>query len=164
MDNKKDNQKKLEDLSPFLSKLDKKEGFSVPTNYFQKLPDEILAKVQPQEVTVSKESWLDQLWSLFSPRLAMGLATIALLLVGTVFMLNKEVIQTPIASIDQLTDEAISTYIAANIEDFDEETLYEIDGLDNLNILPNEIEDAALDQYLDEYIDDIAIETLEDLL
>ncbi len=164
MKNKENSQKELEDLSPFLANLEKKEGFSVPKNYFKTLPDEILSQVQPQIETAPKTSWFDNLLLLFSPRLAIGLATIALLMIGTVVTLNKEVSQSPVAALDQLTNEAISIYIAANIEDFDDETIYGIDGLETLDVLPDDIEDAALDQYLEEYIDDIAIETLEDLL
>ena len=172
MENQDDIKKELEQLSPLLRGLKEKgTGFSVPENYFQQLPDQILEQLKPstQERVTARPIWLENfqqfMLSLFQPRFALALASVLILVVAIIFInpgSNEEVAM----SID-LTEEEISAYIADNIEEFNIDMLIEGGEIDLGVISPTNTlsnpEEEDLDEYLDEIIDDLDLEELEDM-
>lgn len=173
MNRKKEIRDELQELSPFLSSMKEKEQpFTVPKDYFKQLPDEILAKVQPEKM-MQKEtqvSWLDrfvaELQWLLQPRPALALATVAILIMAGIFFFNNS---TPAVSDVQwadISEEEINAYVASNIEEFETDLLWQHSSLDADDELSTELEfdDEELDVIIDEIIDDLPLEDIEELL
>ncbi|HFA51269.1 MAG TPA: hypothetical protein ENJ95_19830 [Bacteroidetes bacterium] len=172
MKNKNGLKDELRAISPLLSRLKEgKEGYQVPNDYFKSLPDEVWQKVAPEqaeavEPTYSRQSRLTTfLQNFFRPKYALALASVALLLVAGFYFMNNENAATlpPAVALEEISDEALDTYINDNIEDFDEALLEEqlagkiggpLPGLDLENS----------EGYYDEIIDELDIEDIEDLL
>ncbi|MEL6864366.1 MAG: hypothetical protein AAFP19_08105 [Bacteroidota bacterium] len=173
MNKQEDSRKELEEISPFLANLKKEQPFKVTKNYFEQLPDQVLDRVQ----TTQKEAqapagpnWLDQLAQslalLLQPRYALSLATVALVIVATVFMLRSAdpSMSTVVAEEKgELSEEVIQDYIAANIEDFEADLLWEMSQGEALSDF-DELEGEDLAPYIDEIIDDLDDSDLEELL
>ena len=163
----------LEQLSPLLAKMKEEDpGFRVPENYFQQLPDEIMARMEQeksQEASPSiQASWWDQflhsLQFLLQPRYAMALAAILLLIVAGIWWLRPtETVYTGDIAWNKVSSEEITNYIANNIQDFEAELLFKATpGLDQQSILHGtDIDNATLDNYLEDIIDDLEVEDLE---
>lgn len=175
MSEKEKIKKELDDLSPLLSKLkqDSDNPFGVPNHYFESLQDEVLRQVSVEQVDVQVvepgPSWLDrlveQLQWLFQPRYAMAMATVAILIVAGIFFFRGET-SSPGLALQDLSEEDITDYISSNIEDFEVDLLVEAmgDEIDPALLPKPDLEDAELEEYLDEIIDEIDLEELEDLL
>lgn len=167
MKRKSNTQKELEELSPFLAKMKQKENYTVPANYFDNLADKVLNQVEPIQTTaketVAKRSWFDDLiisiQALFQPTYALRLASVAILLAAGIWFFQKDS-----ATSDFPSDEAIAAYIVDNIDDFEEELLAESWNEPEGDLLFENIDDSALDQYMDSVIDEVNLEELEDLL
>ena len=167
--NKKEIQEELEALAPSFSKLKKEEVFKVPENYFNSLPDQIFNELNlTEEVVVKKQPlwWIklmDSLMILMQPRIAIGLATLALLFVSMFYLTsdNGGGISNP--SIVELSSTEVEEYIIANIDDFDDDLLFEIALKSELSE-NDDFEDQALDNYLDEIIDEMDDNSLEEFL
>ena len=156
----------LKELSPFLAKMKREDAFKVPKNYFDSLPDKVLEQVQPQPATqqTPQISWFDRLIDSFAvllqPRYAVGLATVAVLLVAGVFYMQK-----PVAP-EITPDNSLAQYISDNIDEFDAEMIYELSIADRTsgeNIPDNSTTDPT-DIYIDEIIDGLDDSDLEKLL
>jgi len=167
--NKKEIQAELEALAPSLSKMEKEEVFKVPENYFDNLPDQILKELALGEEPVLVEKhprwWtqlMDNLMMLMQPRIAVGLASLALLLTSAFYLMdnNGGVIYSPHTELSSLEAE---NYVLENIDDFEDDLLYEI-ALESDLVENNNLEDQELDNYLDEIIDEMDDETLEEFL
>lgn len=166
--NKKEIQDELDALAPSLSKMKKEEVFKVPEHYFSNLSEQVLKELdlETEEVVVKKQPYwwrqlMDNLMALMQPRIAIGLATLALLLVSVFYLTNSGVeMQT---SLVELSSEEAGDYILEHIDDFEDDLLYEIaletDLLENDNL-----ENQELDNYLDEIIDEMDDSTLEEFL
>jgi len=165
MKNKKEIQEELEALAPSFSKMKKEEGFQVPENYFNNLPDQILGELDlnKEEVSVGEQSswWTpiaESLMVLFQPRMAIAFATL-LLLVASVFYLKNQGSSEALPFVE-LTSKEAEIYVLENIDEFEDELLYDL-------VLQTEsltTEDQELNNYLEEIIDEIDDETLEELL
>ena len=150
----------LESLSPFLAKMKEQEdGFEVPKNYFQSLPNQVFEKLgtEPSPLKIEQKSasgfWVNPLRFLFQPKYAFALASVALLLIASVFWINNTPEEGLLAN---LSDEEIESYIFNNIDEFDSELWMENDlGFDDLD-LSNEEEE----EYLDDLIEDMDVEDL----
>jgi len=167
-----DVRKELEDLSPRLLRLKEQgRGLKVPEDYFQRLQEEVLEKVQQKPQTVAPPSWSSDWWKawqfLFQPRWALSLATVAILLtVGGVWFFQQESktsssLSTELAKVDR---ETLNTYIQANLHDFDTETLMEFAASQEGGSHFEDLTPEELDDYLDEVIQDMDAETLKELL
>ncbi len=165
MKKKDEIREELNELSPLLARMKKENSFKVPRNYFESLPDKVMEQVcpQPQTQQAPQIGWLDRLLEnlavLLQPRYAVGLATIAILIVAGVFYLQKPGVDQPGGF-----DSPLAQYISDNIDEFDAEMIYELtaSGL-NGNDTFDETTDPS-DEYLDEYIDELDDSDLEELL
>lgn len=185
-------QAELDEMSPWLSKLKKTntgDGFEVPTHYFEQLTDKILAQTKTEQVVqtapkpVAMPWWKTlsmQLEWLFTPRMAYGFASVAILVAA--FFWLRPTAQAPIVADVQttkvVTQEAITSdeaeaYIQSNIDDFDEHTILSVHAADVVekDAMPKkqpkaQLEDKDLDLYLNKIIKDenLSDKELEDLL
>lgn len=57
MNRKEDIRKELEEIAPFLAKLDNKMAFKVPKGYFEELPDNVLETVSPLAALKQKQAF-----------------------------------------------------------------------------------------------------------
>jgi len=170
---KKEIEEELEKLAPSLSKLKKEEHFEVPKDYFQQLPDQIfkqldLGKNHSAVEVAPRRSWLDDLTErlsfLFQPRVGIAFGAV-LILLASIFLLNQNTAEVGVDSpnIASLTTDEMEQYLSDNIDEFEEETFYDL--ADEIAIVElEEVNEEELDDYLDEIIDDIDESELEDLL
>jgi hypothetical protein len=135
----------LEKLSPFLSKFkkDKKNGFSMPANYFERFEDRLMNRIYEEEAleattspdTGSASSPTIRFWSfvrlLFIPQYAAGFSIGIVVIVFGLYFFNNGVqtVDQPIllAQVleEELTLEETKDYIINNIDDFATEDIVE---------------------------------------
>ncbi len=173
MKNREEIQKELQELSPFLAKLKAQEQQpEVPENYFHTLPNQIWEqiKLEPASQRVAKqlsiwERFLTGLQILLQPRVAVSLATFAVLITASIFLLQPKM-DAPMAISGDLTAEDITDYIQDNLHEFDTELL--IQATANLPediLLPNdEFSEEEIDKAMDEILDDLDERTLQEML
>lgn len=173
---------------PFLRKIKEQpgEGFQVPKNYFQHLPDEVLRKAkQPAFAPAPQPTWVERLEQfaagLFQPRFALAFASVLALVVAGIYFFGKnegEALQ-PTASVQlaEISDEELFAYVSENIHEFDRDLVVSTAGPDLPDAKPKTKEKPSLpktaapkpeveemEQYIDEVIDEIDVEDLEELL
>ena len=172
----------LEGLSPLLAKMkeDKQQPFRVPAGYFQSLPDDVLRRIRAEEGLVREKApeirtaWRERLGKAFQaflqPRYAIALASVVVLVAAGwyLFWPAGPAMAEPSATLASLSQEEITEYITNNIESFDiglmvEAAMASEEDVRNIEVMPN-IGDKELNEYLDEYIDEISLEDLEKLL
>lgn len=167
-----DIRRELEELSPRLLQMKEQgEAFKVPEDYFQRLQEEVLGKIQQQPQSAAKPSRWAELWEsvqfLFQPRWALSLASVAMVLtlIGVWFFQSPSnttaTLSTELAKVDQ---EALNRYIQANLHEFDTETLMEFAASQEGSASFEDLTPEELDQYMDEVIQDLDTETLKELL
>ncbi len=176
MKDNKEAREELEGLSPFLSELKKQQNFQVPDQYFEQLPDDLMARIKREAAAESTPSasisWLDQLVAtlsaLMQPRYAMRLASVAVLILAGLFIFrsmpdNEGLEGNGLAA---LSDDEVHEYISQNIDDYEAEWIPDFDTAENESDLSEEeeAENAELDVYFDEIIDALDDNDLEDLL
>lgn len=121
--------KELEELSPFLSqfKKDKKEGFSMPENYFDNFEDRLMHRIEeeaalsPERHSDTKEtaSFFSRIKAFFRPHYAIGFSTCLLLIIGSIYVLKPVDNPTNLETMEGLlADGSIDSYIYNHIEDF----------------------------------------------
>ncbi|MEM6723684.1 MAG: hypothetical protein AAF598_06570 [Bacteroidota bacterium] len=156
----------LEELAPLLSELDKKEGYQVPFNFFEKLEEEIMEEVTPnphstvQETPVApRRSWRAIFGLKPAYRFGLALASIAVIVViGSQLMDSSSEQDQDFATIwEEVSLTEVEKYVVSNIEDFDLEELdFQPEGKVNvLDGIQLDLED------LNEYIE--AEDIFEDL-
>ncbi len=169
---KKEIKEELNNHAPLLSGLSKKqEGYKVPDDYFARMEADLWEQIKPATKTVTeaapRTSWLDGLiqqinW-LLQPRMALQLASVALLILAGFFMMNRTTTTQPDALADLTADEA-SEYILANLDEFETESLIELGfGEEDFSALDATLfEDTDVDDLLDELQrENIDLQTLE---
>ena len=160
---KKEIQDELDELSPFLSELkQKKTGMELPEHYF----DFLTASVMEQVVLIPKSSssvlpTAKPAWYAFllNKHIWSGLAMTLLLLVTILFFRNQPISDEP--AFAEISSEEAVIYIAAHLEDFEPALFTEGDFIEEIEA--TKIDDAEVDLYLEEIIEDLDIETLEEL-
>ncbi|WMX15032.1 MULTISPECIES: hypothetical protein [unclassified Aureispira] len=126
--------KELKDLSPFLSELkkDKKEGFSMPANYFDKFEDRLMHRIEEEQAIEGKQqspkrlafSFWEGIKRFFKPHYAIGFSTCALLIIGSIYVLQPVETATKSDVMEGLlADGSIDSYIYNHIEDFKTEDI-----------------------------------------
>jgi len=169
---KKEIKEELNDHAPFLAGMPRKEeGYKVPEDYFAKMEADLWEQLKPETKTVTESapriSWLDGLiqqvnW-LLQPRMAMQLASVALLVLAGFFFWNRTA-STQVDALANITADEASEYLLANLDEFDTESLIEL-GFGEGDF--SEIEAAlfneeGVDDLLDELQrENIDLETLE---
>lgn len=172
----KDIQQELEVLSPLLFNMKKEETiqpFQVPEDFFSNLPDRVLEQTVTEQVSKPKPQAFQTWWKtlqnyldvLFQPRYAVGFATIALLMVAAFYLTSEESMKADMIALEDLSSEEIDTYISQNIEEFQEELL---EGEAETALFQSEtsldVEDAELEEYLDDVLEEVDVNTLENFL
>ncbi len=172
MKNKEEIREELERLSPLLlAQKGRPEGFGVPKDYFNSLPDIIVDKVAPKRAPAQepRSSWLDDLTVLlqgfFQPRYALAIASVALLLVAGVYFGTSSETPQPLAEVllEELPDEALHSYVSDNIDEFDL-SLFEEQVAGNFSETSPTSELDMEEELLDDLLDELPIDELEDLL
>lgn len=173
MKNREEIQKELQELSPFLSKLKAKEQKpAVPENYFHALPDQIWEQIKlqpaPERVVKQKGIWerlVHALQIILQPRVAVSLATFAVLLIAGLYFLKPATSATTVNG-NELTAEEITNYINENLHEFDTELLIQATAdLPGESILPaDEFSEEEMDQMMEEILKDVDQKTLEEML
>jgi hypothetical protein len=160
----------LEQWSPRLAKLkdDPQTPFQLPENYFHRLTQEIMEQVslEPKPATPPRPGaarpWRQWLSGLLTPRLATGLAAVALLLAAALLWLRPPAGPGELPAAAELTTQEMTDYIAAHIDDFELEMLAEA-AEDEGTMSLQRTESEELDLYLDEIIDELELEDLQEL-
>ncbi|MEM6317761.1 MAG: hypothetical protein AAF960_08825 [Bacteroidota bacterium] len=164
MEPSKDIQKELAETAPFLARLSesKKSGFQVPEHYFEQLSAGVLEQValipkpQPVSHATEKAPWYSTFLRL---RWVGGLAAILLGLVVSMYVFNPS---TSDEQLIEITALEATQYLNDHLDDF-ETALMVQEGL----LVPTEtleLDERAVQQYLEQNIDDIDVATLESLL
>ncbi|MDX1940498.1 MAG: hypothetical protein SFU99_08100 [Saprospiraceae bacterium] len=172
MKNREDVNKELQALSPLLAKLKEKQTpLEVPENYFHALPDQIWEqiKLMPQpERTKPQLGWWERLMNgasvLLRPRIAIGVATFAILVIAGIFMLKPgSDSENPFSG---LSGEEVTAYMSENIHEFDTELLIKAASVyqDWSLMSGSEFNEEEVDQLLKEVLKDLDDEILEELL
>ncbi len=178
MDRKKEIENELENLSPFLAEMKKKDSFKVPDNYFAELSANVWEEVKKEKVQTeatpvsTSPSWLEQMMQsiavIFQPRMALSLASVAVLMVAGIFWMNNQMEVQTIANAEEPTIEEAANYLAENIDDFDTDLLMqiELEESDLVDIYDYDLdfEDEDLDAILDDLLKDINEDTFDELL
>ncbi len=180
MKRKAEIQEEIKRIAPQLAKVKPQQGFKVPKGYFDKLPEEVLCKAKAGQTMPAADSMqparsrFDELASwlagLLQPRMALGLATALLLTVAAWWMWpgSVEEAQPALAIAEygyELDDEEIEQYIAANIDDFDTQSLFELSYEQEGEADLPEVEDLELDeQTINELLDELEADDLNEWL
>ena len=159
---KKDNDilKELQDLSPELSKLKKDFDEPLPYNYFESLPEKIFDRIRTEEAKVPV--WQSWLATVFQPKLRLAYAIAAVFVLGLFIMNNMD--DNPPSLDDQfaeLSQNELSSYVMANLDDFDGEWLantVQLSASDELLFLDSDNE--AIEEYLLEEMDDMEFDEI----
>ena len=165
-------QEELEGLSPMLSNLPKRQAFKVPEGYFSTLQHEVLNRISEitaeSDAVVEKESWIDMLINKLvlvrQPRYALALASVVVLAVCSVFLLNPNSDSSGSFAL-QASD--VDFYLQTNVDEFESSDI--ISDLqfseEELNyLLAQDFKEDYTEFYLNDNLNEIDIETLEDLL
>ncbi len=165
MKEKDEIRKELEELAPGLSKIKREQPFQVPPTYFKELPDEMLEKARQQPTGPAWWSTLGE-WvsSLLTPqRLAWQLAAIAVVVVAGIWMVRSHQPAEELPSVADLSVEEMQLYVSNNIDEFDVDILLEESNLTYIDVPL--LDTTAIEQeYLDEFLDDLDLNDLEELL
>jgi hypothetical protein len=168
MSNNREIKEELQELSPFLLEMKKKEDpFKTPEGYFRRLPGDVLARLHRDKSQAYLPAWLDHLagnlrtW--FWPRYALAFATATVLIVAGIFFMQNRAEEFP-SVIADLSEEEIDEYIKANIEEFDLALLVEAIGPGpELEVFPVlDMEEDELEKYLDDILDEIELEEIQE--
>lgn len=173
---KKDNSHKeeLERLSPLLAKLKKEEPqMEVPHNYFHNMQVDVLHQLKEeigqQGKNVGASPAADTPWFqfFFTPKVALAFST--LLVAGIAvfwFTQDSPINQQEVLAMDDLSQEEILSYIENNIAAFEADELVEVAPMTNTStdiFQEVELDDEAVDEYLDKIIDDLDDESFENI-
>jgi len=163
---KDDINKELEGLSPKLAKLKKSTAVpEVPKNLFHNMQQGVIQELNKdfeKSPVQHKEAW----WKfIFKPIPSLAFASfLALVAVGIFF--NNQPVEEGFAieeEVENLSEEEILAYIDSNIDDFESASLLEITDEEDEYLMDSNIDDATLNEYLDnnsEYLDDDTFEHL----
>ncbi len=158
----------LAKLSPFLAKMkeQQKADFKVPEKYFQNLESDLI-KIAQGHLPEKKNPWIDRLFEylqlIFQPRLAVGLATMVVLLIGAAFWSLNDSKKGPGNS---LTEEEITTYVIHNIDEFETDLFIEAFGNElNIDLFSKEsFDDQEVEQVYEDLLVEVELDDLEKLL
>lgn len=163
MNMKKDSdalRKELEETAPFLAHLkEKPDGLSVPDGYFEQLPRSVLERIADEDAASVRR--ISPIWFR-----AAAAASVILLAGVAVFLFRPAQPEYSPESV-ALTADEVHQYITLHIDDFDLDLLLQFadNGTGHSGWFEDTgLEDPEMKQYMDELLDDIDLETLEELL
>lgn len=163
----------LEQLSPLLARLKKEDpGLKVPRNYFHNMQVEVLQQLKEEmgespahaDSPAVRSPWYK---IFYTPKFALAFSTLLVLGVA-VFWFTRPVQQstTDVLAMDDLSQEEILYYIEENIGSFETDELVEVASADDTGtdiFQEVELDDQAVDEYLDKIIDDLDEESFENI-
>lgn len=127
MENTKKNKEildELESLSPGLHKLlHQSRPKDLPFRYFDRLPDQVLGKIQEQH---PKESWMQKGWALWSFRKQWALAlasSMAVIFISSLIIFRSTRSSVPTLDFVNIPVEEVQTYLLSHAGDLDEAQL-----------------------------------------
>jgi hypothetical protein len=151
----------LKDLAPGLAKMQQGEGYSVPPTYFRDMQNKVMSQVLQEEQKAPAGSWLRNLVEqYFSPRYALAIATVAIVIVAAVVYNGQGSDNELLASI---TEEDAFEYVFANIDEYEIMDIYALSDEGYAGITLDDLSDEDLDFAIDALIDDIGSESLDQL-
>lgn len=171
---KKELQDELRELFPELEDR-KPEGFRVPYNYFEQLPDQVMQRIRLEsDHSRQIQPGIRQIWSqrmaavwaaIWQPRYAIGLAGVAMVLVAGVWFYTHQASEPEQTA--SLTQEEIGQYVSDHLTEFDEEQLVEQslithEAASEGKTLP--LQEEEINQYLEQNLNDLDENELEKLL
>lgn len=120
-----------DELWRFTPELKKGKGFEVPANYFEQLPDLVLAKAQeveaaelaPKQQGSSFDSFLERLVLFLQPRHIMAATAIALVLMAFIYLMPLTSKRYEPIALEELRQEEVIRYIQDNLEEFEEDLM-----------------------------------------
>ena len=180
----------LEEISPFLSNLkkDKKDEFSMPTNYFDSFEDRLMHRIE-EETALSPEghsdrketaSFFSKMKVFFRPHYAIGFSTCLLLIIASIYVIQPVDKPSNLDTMEGLlADGSIDSYIYNHIEDFRTEDIIASLNLDEVadiqvdvigeeepvsNVTPKEKPTKIVKSSMDKALDAVEVEDLLDEL
>lgn len=180
---KEEIQKELEAIAPNLAKVEKKNPFKVPANYFSAFPDEMMEKIKALEQAEpavksqpvsSQTNWLKELenrldewlaW-IFQPKPVYALASVTAVLLVSVYVFKFTGTETdPLDQLAEISTEEIDAYILDNMFLFDEDIIVDNSLAESLGDLEMQDFDPEFEQLWDEsLLDGMDEDFLEDAL
>jgi len=171
MDLEKNLKDELNELSPSLSRLDNKEGFQLPPRYFEKLTEHVMHQVNADTESSTEAqpaSWQQSLanfWTtLWQPRLVLGMATVALLILAGTFFFNNQTDNDSMLALSDISDEELSEYLVDHLDGFDQELVNIMGSPTKETLIPSSINDDVLNEYFETVIDESGTNVLNELL
>lgn len=150
--------------SPILKKIGNEDPFKVPEGYFENLSDSILGKVEGEISSQAPKGRIVRFRSTWRKPLRYA-AAIALMLAISVFLvqdrLSTDQGETDWAS--EISAEEIETYVLENLYEFEEGDFLSQDLNLEKDLLENAFDDEELEALLPEMLDDIDMETIENM-
>ncbi len=125
MNRKHEIRKELEDIAPMLSDLkDKKEGFRIPENYFEKMQDEVMNKIN-SDVDLKVVHREARTFSLSGRRVWLKVAGFALVLAAAAYFLIPALSSEGAENgyLAGLTPDEASEYVNNNLDEFELEEM-----------------------------------------
>ncbi|MFK8102200.1 MAG: hypothetical protein AB8G15_06745 [Saprospiraceae bacterium] len=171
MKHKKEIQEELDQIAPFLAKIEKRESYQVPHDYFTRLSEQISTQValEPRQKIAAQvpptslwRSLTNLLAGKFQMRTIVAAASV-LLCVGSFFYWSSG----QQSSVETIAAAQYLSYVEENLDEFEEEILLELNQEEDLGIdllTDTEIKEQTLDNYLEEFLDDLEDQSLEELL
>lgn len=168
-------QKELEQIAPRLAQLSQRvPKDDVPPRYFRELPDSLWQRIQEEELS-ERKAWsfrLPGILSSFRQRpVAIGLVAIALLLIGVwifrdtsrSYWMAQQDGQLP--QLTEIPDEVLYDYILEHIASYNTADFADFEQAVPLNnLLPISSDEAALDDMIDEYLEQLDDMNFKELL
>lgn len=164
MKNKEEVSAELLEISPVLAKMkERKEGFTVPSDYFERMQKEVLQQValtnEPtaeKPVLGKKRGILQATWF----RLAMAAAILGVAICTVLFLYLEQ--NKPSTQLAKLSDEEVTRYVTTHLDDFEEELLIK-NAQEIFEAPTNLIKTEEIDRYFKETLDDLDLEEIENL-
>ena len=159
-----------EHLPEFLLKLQEEEPFQIPEGYFQQLRQDTWEQLQNQSSSLpGSHVVVRDLKGGKLRSLGWGIAAVAacLAILLMVYPWNQTFIEQTVVGAD-LTEEEILEYIEVNIDEFNESDLVEADLLQADLLIQNDLfldaSEDAVDGILEELLDEVDVETIDNVL
>ena len=150
----------LRNIAPELSKMKSSEGYSVPPVYFKELQDKVMGKIQNEQKAPAGSWFSEFVEHFFTPRYALALATVALIIVAGVVLKNGGNETSMFASIS--VDDAYE-YVYNNIDEYETVDLYTLTDTEYADNVLDDFSNEELNYAIDALLEDIDSESLEEL-
>jgi len=154
-------QEELKELAPGFSRLEKKNPFEIPHNYFQEMQEEVMSKIHTPVEPAKDWFWEkigNQIAWLFKPKPALALATLSGAILLFINIGDSSNQSEPF--FEGLATETIEAYIEENIEDFEDTDLLLLADNESIDFFNNR---NSSEDYIDELIDELAEEDIMDI-